>query len=68
MPLMRIEPKKDAATDLYYLEIFYPADAGEPLVTTEPRYMSAAAAENDVIAIIATRGNRPQRAEDSRRH
>jgi hypothetical protein len=68
MPLMRIEPKKDAATALYYLEIFYPADAGEPLVTTEPRYMSAAAAENDLIAIIATRGNRPQPAQDSSRH
>ena len=60
MALMRIEPRKDAATDLYYLEIFYPADAAQPLVTTEPRYMSAAAAENDVIAVIATRTNRPQ--------
>ncbi|MBI1203337.1 MAG: hypothetical protein GC182_12565 [Rhodopseudomonas sp.] len=57
MPLIRIEPKKDRATDLYYLEIFHPADAQQPFVTTEPRYKSAAAAENDFIATIAARGN-----------
>jgi hypothetical protein len=28
-------------------------------VTTEPRYKTAAAAENDVIAIIASRANNP---------
>jgi hypothetical protein len=59
MALIRIEPKKDAASDLYYVEIFHPADAEQPFVTTEPRYKSAAAAENDVIAIIATRANNP---------
>ena len=64
MSLLRIEPKKDSASDLFYLEIFYPADSAQPLVTTAPRYMSAAAAENDVIAIIATRTNRPQGVQD----
>jgi hypothetical protein len=65
MALMRIEPKKDGASDLFYLEIFYPADAAQPLVTTEPRYKSAAAAENDVIAIIATRSNRPRQGQSA---
>ena len=65
MALMRIEPKKDSASDLFYLEIFYPADAAQPLVTTEPRYKSAAAAENDMIAIIATRSNRPRQDQSA---
>jgi hypothetical protein len=59
MALIRIEPKKDPSGDLYYLEIFHPADAAEPFVTTEPRYMTAAGAENDLIAIIASRANNP---------
>jgi hypothetical protein len=37
--------------------IFYPADAEQPFVTTEPRYKTAAAAENDAIAIIAAGAN-----------
>jgi hypothetical protein len=59
MALIRIEPKKDSSSDLYYVEIFHPADAEQPFVTTEPRYKTAAAAENDVIAIIASRANNP---------
>ena len=59
MALIRLEPKRDHATDLYFLEIFHPHDAPQPFVTTEPRYKSAAAAENDVIAIIASRTNKP---------
>jgi len=59
MALIRIEPKKDLSTGLYYLEIFHPADSEQPFVTTEPRYKSAAAAENDIIAIIASRANNP---------
>jgi hypothetical protein len=59
MALIRLEPKRDRTTDLYYLEIYHPHDALQPFVTTEPRYMSAAAAENDVIAIIASRTNKP---------
>ena len=65
MALLRIEPKQDDTSALFYLEIFYPADAAQPLVTTEPRYKSAAAAENDVIAIIATRSNRPRRDQSA---
>jgi hypothetical protein len=57
MTLVRLEPKKDHSTDLYYLEIYHPADAQQPFVTTEPRYKTAAAAENDVIAIIASRSS-----------
>jgi hypothetical protein len=57
MALIRIEPKLDAASGLYYVEIYHPADAEQPFVTTEPRYKTAAAAENDVIAIIASRAN-----------
>ena len=59
MALIRIEPKKDSSSDLYYVEIFHPADAEQPFVTTEPRYKTVAAAENDVIAIIASRANNP---------
>jgi len=57
MTVIRIEPKLDAASGLYYVEIFQPAEAEQPFVTTEPRYQTAAAAENDVIAIIASRAN-----------
>lgn len=57
MAIVRLEPKKDLATDLYYLEIYVSADATQPLVTTQPRYKTAAAAENDVIAIIASRAS-----------
>lgn len=59
MALIRLEPKRDRATGLYCLEIFHPHDAPQPFVTTEPRYQTAAAAENDVIAIIASRTNAP---------
>jgi hypothetical protein len=59
MALIRIEPRKDASSDLYYLEIFHPAESAQPFVTTAPRYKTAAAAENDIIAIIASRANNP---------
>jgi hypothetical protein len=59
MALIRLEPKKDDATDLYYLEIYLPADTAQPFITTEPRYRSATAAEQDVLAIIASRTNGP---------
>jgi hypothetical protein len=59
MALIRIEPKRDASADLYYVEIYHPADSAQPFVTTEPRYKTAAAAENDIIAIIAARANNP---------
>jgi hypothetical protein len=59
MALIRIEPKKDSPDGLYYLEIFHPAEAAQPFVTTEPGYKTAAAAENDLIAIIASRASNP---------
>jgi hypothetical protein len=59
MALIRIEPRQDPSSDLYYLEIFHPAESAQPFVTTEPRYKTAAAAENDLIAIIASRANNP---------
>lgn len=57
MSLVRFEPKKDSSTGMYYLEIYHPAESQQPFVTTEPRYKTAAAAENDVIAIIASRSS-----------
>lgn len=57
MSLIRIEPVKDAATDKYYVEIYFPADASQPFVTTVPRYKSVTAAETDTIAIIAAAAN-----------
>jgi hypothetical protein len=38
--------------------IFNPADADQPLITTRARYQTAAAAENDIIAIIAAQANK----------
>ena len=58
MSVIRVEPVKDEASGLYYIEIYNPQDAPAPFVTTEPRYMTAAAAENDLIAIIAAGTNR----------
>ena len=58
MSVIRVEPVKDEASGLYYVEIYNPQDASAPFVTTEPRYMTAAAAENDVIAILAAGTNR----------
>ena len=61
MATIRIEPKKDEKSSLYFIEIYNPSDATSPFVTTEPRYMTAAAAENDVIAGLSTIINRPQK-------
>lgn len=57
MALLRIEPTLDDKSGLYFLEIFYPEDATSPFVTTEPRYMTKSAAENDTIATLAARAN-----------
>lgn len=53
MSLIRIEPVLDPASNKFFLEIYNPHDAAQPLVTTLPRYQSKAAAETDVVAIIA---------------
>ena len=58
MPLIRIEPRLDPASGRYFLEIYHPHDAASPYVTTQPRYASAAAAENDLIAILAAAASR----------
>jgi hypothetical protein len=57
MSLLRIEPARDAASGKFYVQLFYPSDSSEPFVTTQPRYMTAAAAEGDVIAILAVAAN-----------
>jgi hypothetical protein len=49
----------DVKPDRYFVEIFYPADASRPYVTTHAHYRSAAAAENDLIAILAAHANNP---------
>ena len=60
MALIRIEPKKDEQSSMYFVEIYNPSDATVPFVTTAPRYMTAAVAENDVIAGLSAMLNRPQ--------
>jgi hypothetical protein len=50
---MRIEPMLDERSQRYFLEIYYPADATQAFITTFPRYASPAAAEQDVLAILA---------------
>lgn len=57
--MLRVEPVLDAAASRYFLEIYYPADAPSPVVTTAPRYMSAEAAEQDLLAILAAAASRP---------
>jgi len=57
MPLFRIETVVDKGTGRYAVEIYFPADASQPYVTTSPRYMTSAAAENDILAIIAAAAN-----------
>lgn len=60
MPTLRIEPRQDAATGLFFLEVFLPAEAPFPFVSTAPRYASAAAAEQDLIASLTAAANRPR--------
>ncbi len=60
MPTIRIEPERDPATGLYFLAVFMPAEATQPYVTTAPRYASAAAAEQDMVASIAAAASRPR--------
>jgi len=60
MPLIRIEPVQDEGSGRYYLEIYNPHDAPAPYVTTQPRYQSAAAAENDIVAILAAAASSPK--------
>jgi hypothetical protein len=60
MAIIRIEPVKDETTGRFYVAIYHPADADQPFVTTDARYQTAAAAENDVIAIIASGANMPR--------
>lgn len=59
MPLIRVEPVLDEKAGKYFLEIYSPHDAERPFVTTLPRYASAAAAENDLVAIIAAAASAP---------
>lgn len=61
MALLRIEPKLDEASGNYLLEIFWPSDSDRPFVTTQPRYKTGAAAETDLIAIIAAAASTARR-------
>jgi hypothetical protein len=60
MPTLRIEARQDDATGLYFLEVFLPAESATPFVSTAPRYMSAAAAEQDMIATLTAAASRPR--------
>jgi hypothetical protein len=64
MAIIRIEPVKDKTTGKFYVAIYHPADAEQPFVTTDARYYTAAAAENDVIAIIASGANSRHQSGD----
>ena len=63
MPIIRIEAVQDPKSGNYFVEIYHPADAEQPFVTTAPRYKSAAAAEHDTIAILAAAANHPRGAQ-----
>ena len=60
MAVIRIEAVEDRKTGLYFVEIYNPADSDKPYVTPPLRYKTAAAAENDTIAILATSANNPR--------
>lgn len=62
MALLRIEPRLEDKSGSYFLEIYWPHDAERPFVTTQPRYKTTAAAENDLIAIIAAAASTPRKA------
>lgn len=62
MALIRVEPMLDEKSGNYFLEIYNPHDAAAPFVTTQPRYRTAAAAETDLIAIIAAAASGPGKA------
>ena len=64
--ILRIEPVLDPARGRYFLELYHPAEAASPFITTAPRYMSAEAAEQDVLAILAAAASRPGGAAASR--
>ena len=57
MAVIRIEAVEDRRTGLYFVEIYNPEDSDRPYVTTAPRYKTAAAAETDTIAILASGAN-----------
>ena len=59
MAILRVEAVQDPKSGFYFVEIYHPAEAEHPFVTTQPRYKSAAAAENDTIAILAAGANTP---------
>lgn len=63
MALIRIEPVLDEKSGNYFLEVYSPHDATAPFVTTQPRYRTSAAAENDLIAIIAAAASTPRKAD-----
>ena len=67
MPTILIEPVEDRASGRFAIEIYLPADAEKPLVTTAPRYKSAAAAEQDTIAILSAAANNPPPEEPPNR-
>ncbi len=63
MPLIRIEPVLDPKSGNYFLEIYHPHDSQAPFVTTQPRYRTAAAAENDLIAIVSAAASTSRKAD-----
>ena len=52
--MIRIEATLDERSRRYFLEIYFPADAAKPFITTVPRYASPTAAEQDALAILAS--------------
>ena len=59
MALFRIETPVDKTTGRFTVAIYFPHDAERPYVTTQARYMTEAAAQTDILAIIAAAANTP---------
>jgi hypothetical protein len=52
MAKFRAESVLDKNTGKYYIELYYPDDSSEPLVTTEAIYSSHEIAEQETIRMI----------------
>jgi hypothetical protein len=63
MTIIRIEAALDQPSGRYFLEIYYPADASAPFVTTAPRYQTPVSAEQDLLAILAAAASTPRRGD-----
>ncbi len=52
MAIFRVETVFDSNTNKYYVELYYPSDATDPVVTTDPIYPSPEVAEQETLKLM----------------